>query len=124
MMAAQRIPNISGVIGYGTSPFGYMYTEVTRDSWQFPFNWLRLRTWRDTARYLYEGMKDKRIGLPMLMELTMERWETGKKRPNFKAEDFVHKKSTNSLAAAARVSAARLKMSDRETEGLVQKYLG
>jgi pimeloyl-ACP methyl ester carboxylesterase len=123
MMAAQRIPNISGIVGYGTSPFGYMYTEVTGDRWPFPFNWLRLRTWRDTARYLYEGMKDKGIGLPMLMELTLERWETGKKRPNFKAEDFVHKNSTDSLAAAARVSAARLKMSDRETDTLVQKYL-
>jgi pimeloyl-ACP methyl ester carboxylesterase len=124
MMAAQRIPNISGIVGYGTSPFGYMYTEVTGDRWPFPFNWLRLRTWRDTARYLYEGMKDKRIGLPMLMELTFERWETGKKRPNFKAEDFVHKNSTDSLAAAARVSAERLKMSDRKTDALVQKYLG
>lgn len=124
MMASQRIPNISGILGYGTSPFGYMYTAVTGDEWQFPFNWLRLRTWRDTARYLYEGMKDKGIGLPMLMELTFERWDRGKKRPNFKAEDFVHKNSTNSLKAAAEVAATRLKMSHRETDGLVQKYLG
>ena len=124
MIAAQHIPNISGVLGYGTSPFGYMYTQVTGDKWEFSFNWLRLRTWRDTARYLYEGMKDKGIGLPMLMELTLERWETGKRRPNFKAEDFVHKNSTPSLEAAARASAARLKMSHRETDALVQKYLG
>jgi len=116
MIAAQHIPNISGVLGYGTSPFGYMYTQVTGDKWEFPFNRLRLRTWRDTARYLYEGMKDKGIGLPMLMELTLERWETGKRRPNFKAEDFVHKNSTPSLVAAARASAARLKMSHRETD--------
>ncbi|HEY6367113.1 MAG TPA: hypothetical protein VI585_20210 [Candidatus Binatia bacterium] len=124
LMASQRIPNIVGIVGYGTSPFGYMYTQITRDKWDFPFNWLRLRTWRDTARYLYEGMKDKGIGLPMLMELTFERWETGKKRPNFKAEDFVHKNSTESLAAAARVSAARLNMSDQETDALVRRYLG
>ena len=124
MIAAQHIPNISGVLGYGTSPFGYMYTQVTGDKWEFPFNRLRLRTWRDTARYLYEGMKDKGIGLPMLMELTLERRETGKRRPNFKAEDFVHKNSTPSLVAAARASAARLKMSHRETDALVQKYLG
>src|SRR5215467_11464565 len=58
MMASQRIPNIAGVLGYGTSPFGAMYTQITGDQWNFPFNWLRLRTWRDTARYLYEGMKD------------------------------------------------------------------
>ena len=124
MMASQRIANIAGIIGYGTSPFGAMYTQVTGDGWNFPFNCLRLRTWRDTARYLYEGMKDKGIGLPMLMELTLERWNQSKSRPNFKAEDFVHKNSTKSLAAAARVSAARLKFSHGETEALVQKYLG
>jgi pimeloyl-ACP methyl ester carboxylesterase len=123
MMASQRIPNVVGIVGYGTSPFGYMYTHITRDKWEFPFNWLRLRTWRDTARYLYEGMKDKAIGLPMLIELTFEQWETGKKRPNFKAEDFVHKNSTEALAAAARVSAARLNMSDQEADALVRRYL-
>ena len=60
----------------------------------------------------------------MPMELTFERWETGKKRPNFKAEDFVHKNSRESLAGAARASAARLKMSDRASDALVQEYLG
>jgi pimeloyl-ACP methyl ester carboxylesterase len=124
MMATQRIPNIRGVIGYGTSPFGTMYTQATGDSWNFPFNWLRLRTWRDTARYLYEGMKDKGIGLPMLIEQTFERWETGKKRPNFKAEDFIHKNSTRSLETAARVSAARLRLSNEDTQALVRRYLG
>ena len=84
MMAAQRVANIVGVIGYGTSPFGYMYPEVSGDNWEFPFNQLRLRTWRDTARYLYEGMKDKGIGLPMLIELTFERWDKSKRRPNSK----------------------------------------
>ena len=124
MMASQRIANIAGIIGYGTSPFGSMYPQVTGDHWDFPFHCLRLRTWRDTARYLYEGMKDKGIGLPMLMELTLERWEKSKKRPNFKAEDFVHKSSLKSLEAAARVSGARLNLSSRDTEALVQKYLG
>jgi hypothetical protein len=59
----------------------------------------------------------------MLMELTFEQWETGKKRPNFKAEDFVHKNSTEALAAAARVSTARLNMSDPEADALVRRYL-
>jgi pimeloyl-ACP methyl ester carboxylesterase len=124
MLASQRIANVAGILGYGTSPFGYMYSQTTGDQWSFPFNWLRLRTWRDTARYLHEGLKHKGIGLPMLMELTFERWETGKRRPNFKAEDFVHKNSTAALDAAARVSAARLKMSPQETDALVQRYLG
>jgi pimeloyl-ACP methyl ester carboxylesterase len=125
MMASQRIANIAGLIGYGSSPFGYMYPLVTGgDGWDFPFNQLRLRTWRDTARYLYEGLKDKGIGLPMLVELTFERWENARKRPNFKAEDFIHKNSLPALEAAARAAAARLKMSGAETAALVRRYLG
>ena len=124
MMASQRVANIAGLLGYGSSPFGWMYPLVSGDDWEFPFNQLRLRTWRDTARYMHEGMKDKDIGLPMLIELTFERWENAKKRPNFKAEDFIHKNSTKALEAAGRVSAGRLKLSHQETDALVQKYLG
>lgn len=124
MMASQRVPNIAGLVGYGSSPFGRMYPLISGDDWEFPFNQLRLRTWRDTARYMYEGMKHEEIGLPMLIELTFERWESAKKRPNFKAEDFVHKNSTRALEAAARVAAERLKLSQGETENLVQRYLG
>jgi hypothetical protein len=124
MMASQRIPNIAGLLGYGSSPFGWMYPVVSGDDWEFPFNQLRLRTWRDTARYMYEGMKDKAIGLPMLIELTFERWEGAKKRPNFKAEDFIHKNSMGALEAAARAAAARLKLSSRDTDALVQRYRG
>jgi hypothetical protein len=124
MMASQRVPNIAGLLGYGSSPFGWMYPIVSGDDWAFPFNHLRLRTWRDTARYMYEGLKDKGIGLPMLIEMTFERWESAKKRPNFKAEDFIHKNSTQALQSAARVSAARLKLNHSETETLVQRFLG
>lgn len=124
MMASQRVANIAGLVGYGSSPFGCMYPLISGDDWQFPFNQLRLRTWRDTARYMYEGIKNEEIGLPMLIELTFERWESAKKRPNFKAEDFIHKNSTEALAAAARVSAARLKLSNDESDKLVQRYLG
>ena len=124
MMASQRIANIAGLIGYGSSPFGWMYPLISGDDWEFPFNQLRLRTWRDTARYMYEGMKDQGIGLPMLIELTFERWENAKKRPNFKAEDFIHKNSTQALESAARAAAARLKYSNQETEALVLRYLG
>ncbi len=120
MMASQRVANVAGLVGYGSSPFGWMYPIISGDDWQFPFNQLRLRTWRDTARYMYEGMKDQGIGLPMLIELTFERWESAKKRPNFKAEDFIHKNSTKALEAAARVSAERLKLSHQASDNLVQ----
>jgi len=124
MMATQRVGNIAGVLGYGTCPFGYMYAATTGETWNFPFNYLRLRTWRDTARYLYEGLKDKGYGLPMMMELAFERWEQERKRPNFKAEDFVHKNNVKSLADAARVTARRLNIGPKETEALVRKYVG
>jgi hypothetical protein len=124
MMASQRVANIAGLLGWGSSPFGWMYPLVSGDDWNFPFNQLRLRTWRDTARYMYEGMKNQEVGLPMLIELTFERWESAKKRPNFKAEDFIHKNSTKALEAAARASADRLNLSNRETDELVQRYLG
>ena len=124
MMASQRVANIAGLIGYGSSPFGWMYPLISGDDWEFPFNQLRLRTWRDTARYMYEGMKDQDIGLPMLIELTFERWENAKKRPNFKAEDFIHKNSTHALQAAAQAAAERLKLSNQETAALIQRYLG
>ncbi len=124
MMASQRVSNIAGLVGYGSSPFGWMYPLVSGDDWEFPFNQLRLRTWRDTARYMYEGMKHKGVGLPMLIELTFERWERAKRRPNFKAEDFIHKNSTHSLQAAARAAAARLKLTHQETDALIQRYLG
>src|SRR5215470_5695601 len=109
MMASQRVPNMAGLVGYGSSPFGWMYPLISDDDWEFPFNQLRLRTWRDTARYMYEGMKHTGMGLPMLIELAFERWERAKKRPNFKAEDFIHKNSTKALEAAASAAAARLK---------------
>ena len=50
-----------------------MYPLISGDDWEFPFNQLRLRTWGDTARYMYEGMKHADVGLPMLIELTFER---------------------------------------------------
>jgi alpha-beta hydrolase superfamily lysophospholipase len=124
MMASQRVPNIAGLLGYGSSPFGWMYPIVTGDDWRFPFNQLRLRTWRDTARYMYEGMKGNGTGLPMLIELTFERWERAKKRPNFKAEDFIHKNSIEALEAAAGASAARLKLPNEARDALVRRYLG
>lgn len=124
MMASQRVANIAGLLGWGSSPFGWMYPIVSGDDWHYPFNQLRLRTWRDTARYMYEGMKNQGIGLPMLIELTFERWESAKKRPNFKAEDFIHKYSQSALEAAAHAAATRLKLSPQSTVELVRRYLG
>ncbi|MEX0801994.1 MAG: hypothetical protein WD688_01535 [Candidatus Binatia bacterium] len=75
----------------------------------------------------YEIAQDssKRQDYGTLVSLAaFERWETSKRRPNFKAEDFVHKNSVKALEAAARAAAARLKLSQKDTDALVQRYLG
>jgi hypothetical protein len=73
---------------------------------------------------MYEGIKDKGLGLAMMMELVFEDWDVDKKRANFKAEDFIHKNSTKSLADAARATAKRMKLDANATEVLVQRYVG
>ena len=123
-LATQRVSNIVGVIGYGTSPFGYMYPATGKGTWDFPFTWLRIRTWADSARYVYEGIKDKGYGMAMMMELVFEDWDVDKKRANFKAEDFIHKNSTKSLADAARATAKMMKLDPAATEALVERYVG
>ncbi|MFH1123830.1 MAG: hypothetical protein V1758_09255 [Pseudomonadota bacterium] len=124
MIASQRIPNMRGLLGYGTSPFGYISDRIAGKRWDFPFNYLRLRTWRDTARYTQEDLAPKGYSLPLQMEIVFERWEQGRKRANFKAEDFIHKNSTKSLAEAAQVAAERLGMPPQETSALIRRYVG
>jgi hypothetical protein len=124
MIASQQVPNFMGILGYGSVPFGYIFAKITGKKWDFPFNSLRLRTWRDTARYAHEEFSQKAISLPLMMELVFERWEREQKRANFKAEDFVHKNNTVSLAEAARATARRLKMGSQESEALVARYVG
>lgn len=124
MILSQRVSNVAGILGYGSVSFGYVYSEVTGEKWNFPFNCLRLRTWRDTARYAEEEFASKKHSLPVMMEIVLDRWEKEKKRANLKAEDIVHKNNTHSLAEAARVTATRLKMGPKETEDLIKKYVG
>ena len=83
-----------------------------------------MRTWADTARYMYEGIKDKGYGLAMMMELVFEDWDVDRKRANFKAEDFIHKNSAKSLADAARATAKRMNLDPTATEALVQQICG
>jgi hypothetical protein len=59
MMAGQRIANIAGMLGYGSSPFGSMYTQITGDRWDFPFNHLRLRTARHRALYVRRNERQR-----------------------------------------------------------------
>ena len=62
--------------------------------------------------------------LPWLMEEILDAWDVAKKRPQFKAEYMITHNIVGALEAAARAAAARLKLSDAETEKLVAHYLG
>jgi hypothetical protein len=146
-MLSQRIPNMAGVCATEHSPFGYL--SMGRDEWggdmgkiagyekiekkgkarTDPFNELYIRTWRDLARYQgpealgQEGPKAL-MRLPAIMEDILDAWQNVKSRPQFKAEYIVTHAIADSLAEAARVSAARLKMNKDETEALVQRFVG
>jgi len=146
-MLSQRIANMAGVCATEHSPFGYLCCD--RDQWggdmgkitgyekvetkgkarTDPFNELYIRTWRDLARYqgpeaLGQEGPQALMRLPEIMEDILEAWEKAKNRPQFKAEYIVTHAITGSLAEAARVSAARLKMNKEETAALVQRFVG
>jgi hypothetical protein len=146
-MLSQRIANMAGVCATEHSPFGYLCGD--RDQWggdmgkisgyerieqnakkrTDPFNDLYIRTWRDLARYqgpeaLGQEGPAALMRLPAIMEDILEAWERSKARPQFKAEYVVTHAITGSLAEAARVSAARLKMNSEETDALVRRFVG
>ena len=120
---SQRVNNVKGIVGYGTAMFGYMNAAAGR-AWEYPFHYLRLRTWRDTARYADEGWVGKDISLPVKMDLVFEMWNEERKQANFKAEDFIHKNSVASLADAAQATAKRLGMENEEAQSLAEHYVG
>ena len=146
-MLSQRIPNMAGVCATEHSPFGYLCRA--RDLWggelgqiagyekpekqgkprSDPFDELYIRTWRDLARYqgpeaLGQEGPSALMRLPAIMEDIFEAWERVKSRPQFKVEYLVTHAITDSLAQAARVSAARMNMNKEESAALVDRFVG
>lgn len=144
-MISQRVPNIAGVIAVENSPFGIIqeqqhkwsgslgkvagYERVSTDPAPRtdPFNELYIRTWRDCARYAGPEALGREgpaalMRLPSLMEEVLDWWDEEKRRPQFKAEYILTHNITTSLTEAARVTAARLGLSDQETQQLVEHY--
>lgn len=135
MMLTQRVPNIVGVLGMESSPFGALYGAMTRElqgmeePWPMDFSCLRIRSWRDTARYYgFELAKDEGADalkrLAMIMEEVQEDWSKKTTQPNFKAENILHFDSPAALTAAANAAASRMQLPPVEREALVQRYLG
>jgi len=150
-MALQRIPNMVGMADAEGSPFGYIYSQVSKwsgslgkignvkveptkvdkdfSTWPDPFYELAIRSWRDIARYrgpeaLGQQGGEALMRLPWLMEEVLEEWEEGKMEPNFKAEYIVTRNGIKQLAEAAQVLAKRLNMNAGDTEALVKRYVG
>ena len=129
------MPNVAGIIGMESSPFGEMYGEVLRSAqnieepWGIGFECLRIRSWRDTARYAgYEAIQEEGLKalerLPMLMEEIHESWAKSTKTAQFKAENMIHFDSPEALTEAAKAVAKRLKLDEAGTKAMVDRYLG
>lgn len=135
MMLTQRIPNIVGVLGMESSPFGVLYGKMTREiqgikePWGMNFDCLRIRSWRDHARYYgYELIQEEGVEalarLAMIMEEVHDKWQKGLAQPHFKAENILHFDNPGAMEDAARATAERIGMTSEETESLVERYLG
>jgi hypothetical protein len=135
MIFSQRVANLRGIIGMESSPFGAMYGAMTRseqeiaEPWDADFNCLRIRSWRDTARYYgYELIQQEGVAalerLAMVMEEVLEDWAGSTRSAQFKAENIIHFDSPEGLEHAAMATARRLKLSDADTKKLVDRYVG
>ncbi len=133
MIFSQRVPNFRGIVGMESSPFGAMYGEMTRkdqgieEPWGADFNCLRMRSWRDSARYYgYELIQDEGVAalerLAMVMEEVLEGWSA--RTAQFKAENIIHFDSPSALEHAAMATARRLGLTEAETQKMVDRYVG
>ena len=130
-MLSQRVENLVGVVAMESSPFGYIAGERIKPAiWDdVPFQCLRIRTWRDAAKYVgpeayFNEGAEALLRLPELMEEVFERWNGGNHYPRFKAENMIHFNATPALEAAALATATRLELNPGDTEALVTRYLG
>jgi pimeloyl-ACP methyl ester carboxylesterase len=149
MMLAQRVENIAGILAVENSSFGYINRakhawggelgkiegydrvdeELQLESRTDPFDELYIRSWRDRARYAgpellgTEG-PEALMRLPMIIEEILDSWGDVQRRASFKAEYLVTHDIQPSLIEAARATAERLGLGERETRDLVERYTG
>jgi hypothetical protein len=124
-MLLQRVENIAGLVGMESSPYGYIFGTMLNQGWDYPFNYITVRTWRDNARYAGpEAGPEGMWRLPWIMEEVFADWEKRKHLPCIKAQHFVQFAAFDALAEAARASAKRLAMNAEETEALVERFTG
>ncbi len=149
MMLSQRVPNIAGILAIENSSFGYIYRAQSAWGGQLgaiegfdrasrnrelpsrsdPFDELYIRSWRDRARYagpelLGSEGPDALYRLPEIMEDILASWGDVQPRASFKAEYIVTHGIEDSLREAAMVTAKRMRLDGKETQALVERYLG
>lgn len=119
----QRIPNMAGLVGADTSPFGAVFGRMNDLAWDVPFNYMSIRTWRDIARYIGpevgpEGM----LRLPQVMEEVFEAWDERKPFGGIKCQQPVHFGAVKILEDAARAISSHLGYGPSEEQALVEHY--
>jgi hypothetical protein len=124
-MLLQRVENIAGLIGMETSSFGVIFARMLGMQWEYPFDHLTIRTWRHIAKYAgVEAGPEGAWRLPWIMEDVLEKWDSAKTQPQFKAEYLVTYGATGPLADAAKAAARRLGLGTQETADLVARFTG
>lgn len=124
-MLLQRVENIAGLVGMESSPYGAIFSTMLNQGWDYSFNYITVRTWRDIARYAGpEAGPEGMWRLPWLMEEVLEEWEKRKHLPCIKAQHFVQFAAFPALREAALASARRLAMNAEETAALVERFVG
>lgn len=126
-MLLQRMGNVRGLIGMETSSFGIIKKKMDppgAGGEQFPFNYLTMRTWRDTARYMGTESGDMaKRHLPLLMEQVFEAWKLRGGDPGFKSEQFIQFAGEEALTAAAHAVADDQGYEPDARKALVERYL-
>jgi hypothetical protein len=124
-LCLQRIPNIVGLVGAESSPFGAIFSKMLNQGWPYEFNMMTVRTWRDVARYAGpEAGAEGARRLPWLMEEVFERHAAMLHTPLMKVQHLVQFAAVDQLRAAAQATGKRLGMNDEETAALADRFAG
>jgi pimeloyl-ACP methyl ester carboxylesterase len=119
----QRVPNIVGLVGAESSPFGSIFGKMLNQGWPYNFDMMTVRTWRDVARYAGpEAGPEGARRLPWLMEEVFEKHRGMLHKPLMKAQQIVQFGAVDALRNAATAVAARLKLGDKASEELRDRF--
>ncbi|MCW2881541.1 MAG: hypothetical protein JWQ95_5641 [Sphaerisporangium sp.] len=124
-MLLQRVQNIVGFVGAESSPYGYIFAKMLGQGWPYDFDMMTVRTWRDVARYAGpEAGPEGSMRLPSLMEEVFARHASMTHLPLLKAQQLIQFCAVDALKNAAGAVAKRLRMTQRSTDELIERFAG